>query len=126
MAARPRTPGRRACTINFLAAGLDGEILLRFGNFRLARVAVLSNQVTGKAGEVVVFDIALTSLTYFDHFAGAGKMIMGLIYRLFTGCYRPLYSIVKPPPLAVTQKRLKLASAPKLSAMLVHLFQVFK
>jgi len=54
-----------------LTAGLDGEIFLCIGNFRLAGVAVLGNQVTGKAGKLVTQDFSLASL---DYFAGAGKI----------------------------------------------------
>jgi len=48
-------------------------------DFRFAWVTVLSNQIAGKAGKMIIFNITLTSLAYFNQFAGAGKMIIRII-----------------------------------------------
>ena len=37
-----------------LTAGLDGKILLRVGDFRLAWITVLGDEVTSETGELVV------------------------------------------------------------------------
>ena len=51
----PAAPGRPpSASDNLLPAGLDGEVLLGDGDLRLARVAVLGDQVAGEAGEVVI------------------------------------------------------------------------
>ncbi len=36
--------------VQFLAAGLNGEVFLGLCNFRLARVAVLGDEIAGEAG----------------------------------------------------------------------------
>lgn len=67
---------------HLLTSGLYGEIFLRFSDFRFARIAVLGDQITGKTGKLVVFDFSYGSRSDFDHFAGAGKMVLWVISRL--------------------------------------------
>jgi hypothetical protein len=45
---------------------------------------------------------------------------------LFTGNHGPLDSILKAPPLTVTEKRLQIAGAPVFCAMFVDLFDPFE
>ena len=68
----------------FLTTGLDSKVFLCLGDFGFARVTVLGDQVTGEAGQVVIGYFTSTSLTQFDHFAGAGKMIPRVISRFCT------------------------------------------
>ncbi len=66
----------------FLAAGLDGEVTLGLGDLRLPGIAILGDQVAGKAGQVVVVDNLDGSLTPSDRFAGAGKVMVAVVARL--------------------------------------------
>lgn len=59
----------------FLAAGLNREVGLAGGNDRLARVAVLNDQVAGITGEGDVIDFALSSFARFDQFDNIVKLI---------------------------------------------------
>jgi hypothetical protein len=54
-----------------LAAGLDCEILLCEGNFRLAGVAVLGDQIAGEAGKVEIDDLLNRTVASDDRFARA-------------------------------------------------------
>lgn len=63
-----------------MQASLDGKVFLRMRNFRLARIAVLGNQVAGEAGEVVVINAPGTSRSETDHFANIGKMVVRKIF----------------------------------------------
>ena len=109
-----------------LAAGLDGEILLRPGDFRLAGVAVLGDEVTGKAGELVVIHHLDGAFAPGDRFAGTGKVMLRWISRLFTRGYATLYCLLESSPLAITQHRLQRTSAPVFGTVFVDLLQIFK
>ena len=62
-------------TVSFL----NSKIFLRVSDFWLSRIAVLSNEITGKAGEVIVVYLSFCLAANFDHFTGAGKMVLRII-----------------------------------------------
>ena len=76
-------------------AGLHGEIGLAKGDFFLARVSVLDNEVTGVAGEVNGGDCALPTLTDLDHFVGADEMILNPLTTVETGGFGLLNDLLE-------------------------------
>ena len=81
----------------FLTAGLDGEIFLGKGDFRFPRVSILGDQVAGKTGKVEIGHFAGAPFAEADHFAGAGKMMGGIITGLGAGGYGAGDSFFEPP-----------------------------
>jgi hypothetical protein len=71
-----------------LLAGLNGKIFLRIDNFRLARVAVLRDEIASKARKLVIRYFALATRPEVNHFAGAGKMVGGIIARFLARNHR--------------------------------------
>ena len=117
---------RYPLVVQFLAARLYNEVLLGQGDLRLAGVAIHRNEVTGEAGEVEVIQLALAARAKLNHFAGAGKMVVRFVPRLFASLLCPLDRLLEASPLVIAQQRLQLSRAPVFSAVLVHLFQCFK
>ena len=72
----------------FGPAGLDGEVGLREGDFRLLRIAVLRDEITGEAGEHEVFDLALAAGAEVDHFVDVNKMVAARMTCRFAGSFR--------------------------------------
>lgn len=112
---------RRVGVRKLLAARLDGEIFLGLRNGGLARISVLRDEVAREAGEVKIENFAFATRPEGDHFAGAGKMIGRFVTRLLARGYGALDRLLEAPPLAVAQKRLQVAGAPVLRAVLVDL-----
>ena len=81
--------------VQFLTARLYNEILLGQGDLRFARIAIHRNEVTGEAGEVVVLNFALSAFAQRHHFAGAGKMVVRLVPRLFANLLCPRYNLME-------------------------------
>lgn len=75
------------------------------GDLWFARVAVLGDEVTGKAGEVEVYDLARAPFAQRDHFAGAGKMMLHFVARLGTRLVGTGDGLLEPTPLRVAQQR---------------------
>jgi hypothetical protein len=65
-----------------LTPRLDREVLLGIGDFRLAGITVLGDQVAGEPGELKVGNFPRGIRPDSDHFAGAGKMVARLVTRL--------------------------------------------
>ena len=109
-----------------LPPGLDGKVFLRLGDLRLARVAVHGDEIAGEAGELVVLYRTAAPRAQFDHFAGAGKMVVGVVARLLTRAYGALNGILEPAPLAIAQQGLQIAGALIFGAELVGQLEVFE
>ena len=59
-----------------LATGLYREVLLGVGNLGFAWIAILGDEVTSEAGEVVVLHYLHRAFAPHDRFAGAGKVML--------------------------------------------------
>ena len=90
---------------DLLLAGLDGEVGLGKGDLLLGRVAVLSDQVAGVAGEGDVLDLPLGAGTKIDHFADIGKMVLRIITGSLASGYGLVDDLRKVLPLGVSQKQ---------------------
>lgn len=110
----------------FLPPCLHREILLGLRDRRFTRIAILRDQVTGEAREVVVVDLALAARSNGDHFAGAGKMVLHIVSRLRARRHCPPDGILEPSPLAVTKQRREVARAPVACAMFVSALECFE
>src|SRR3989338_11118862 len=95
-------------------------------DLRFSGIAILRNQITGKPRQMIIGYVPLTALSQFDHFAGAGKMIIGLVTGLPARYFRPLNRVLESPPLTVAQQRLQLPRTPKFGAMFVALFELLE
>ena len=93
------------------------------GNFRFARVAVLGDEVTGEAGEVVIINHLNRTFTAGDRFAGAGKVMLRVVSRGRARRLGPVNGLFKAPPLAVPQHRLQVSRAPVFGAVFVVLLE---
>jgi len=88
-----------------LLAGLNGKVGLRAGNGRLARIAVLGDEVAGVAGELVIGYFTFGAATRRNHFVGADKMVFWRYTRLFGRHYCPTDRLLKHTPSSVLKKR---------------------
>jgi hypothetical protein len=102
---------------------LDGKVLLCVSNFGFPWVAILGDEVAGEAGEVLVVNHLHGTFTPHDRFAGGGKVMRGLVARRAARDHGTFNSLLKPPPLGVTQQRLQVTSAPVFGVVLVGLLQ---
>ncbi len=116
----------RFLTCLICSAGLNGKILLRVGNLRLARVAVLGDKVTCKTRKMVINHFLNSPLTANYRFARARKVMFRVIARLLARGRRLINRVLKAAPLGVTQQRLQVSRAPVFSAVLIELFQLLK
>src|SRR3990172_3708103 len=95
-------------------------------DLRFSRITILRDQVTGKAGEMVILHFLNGPFPAFDRFAGAGKVIIRLVTGLLARHLSLLNGVLKSPPLAVPQQRLQISRAPIFRAVLVALFELLK
>ena len=100
-----------------MSAGLNGERLLSQGNLRLARVAILSDQVTGESREMEIGHFLHRALTSDDRFAR--KAMVRIVTRLPARGYGLGDCLLEATPVAIAQQRLEVAGAPILRAVLV-------
>jgi hypothetical protein len=101
------------------ATGLDGEIGLGEGDFLLARIAILGDEIAGIAGEHEIVNFTLRALAELDHFVDVNKMIGNHVARDFAGDFRlGDGSLVEVAPLGIAEKLLEIASQPVFDAAL--------
>lgn len=80
------------------------------------RVAVLSDEVAGVAGQHDVVDFALAAGPEIDHFPDIGKMVGNHVAGDFARRFGLGHDVEKVVPLRVTQQVLKIAREPVFDA----------
>lgn len=96
----------------FLPAGLQSKIALCKSNLFLFGVTILSNQVTGIAGQHIIIDLSEPTLDDFYHFRDLTKMIRNLNAASFAGFHCTDNGFAKIFPALVTQQRHEFTSKP--------------
>lgn len=109
-----------------LAPSLNGEIFLGQRDLRLAGITVLCDQVAGEPGEMKVRDFTSASRTEIDHFAGAGKMVVGSVARLSARLLGAFDGLLESAPLGVAQHGLEITGAPVFHTVFVGALQTLK
>ena len=97
---------------HFCTTRLYGKISLSERDLRLARVAILSNKITGITCQHDIIYLPFCTRAQFYHFVDANKMVFYILSYICTSFFRFIDDFYKITPFRISQKRTYISCAP--------------
>ena len=97
---------------NFCNTCLNSKVILCKRNFRLTRITVLCNQITGIASEHIIIYFTHSTLCKIDHFPDVRKMIIQRRSSILTSLFCLINNLLKIFPFAVSKQYSEFTSTP--------------